>query len=64
MKNRANILGKSTKCEQKQLDHIFIEPKLCDPLIFNPDLNRHFDACTVQYLVVVFALSHAIVEVA
>ena len=64
MKNGANILAVTSKYGQKLLDLIFIKLELCDPLIFDPDLNCHFDASPVQYLIVEFALGHAIIEVA
>ena len=64
MKNGANILAVTSKYEQKLLDLIFIKLELCNPLIFDPDLDRHFDASPVQYLIVEFALGHAIIEIA
>ena len=64
MKNGANILAVTSKYEQKLLDLIFIKLELCNPLVFDPDLNRHFDASPMQYLIVEFALGHAIIKVA
>ena len=64
MKNGVNILAVTSKYEQKQLDLIFIKLELCNPLIFDLDLDRHFDASPVQYLIVEFALGHAIIKVA
>ena len=64
MKNRVNILGKSTKCEQKQLDCIFIELELCNPLVFDPNFDRYLDASPMQHLIIEFALGHAIIKVA
>ena len=64
MKNGVNILAVTSKYEQKLLDLIFIKLELCNPLIFDPDLDRHFDASPVQYLIVEFALGHAIIKVA
>ena len=63
-KTDANILDEPTKHEQKLLDLIFIKLELCNPLIFDPDLDRHFDASPVQYLIIEFALGHAIIKVA
>ena len=40
------------------------KPKLCNPLVFDPNFNRHLDASPVQYLIVEFALGHAIIEIA
>ena len=60
MKNGVNILAVTSK----QLDLIFIKLELCNPLIFDLDLDRHFDASPVQYLIVEFALGHAIIKVA
>ena len=64
MKNGVNILAVTSKYEQKLLDLIFIKLELCNPLIFDPDLDRHFDASPVQYLIIEFALGHAIIKVA
>ena len=64
MKNGVDILAVTSKYEQKLLDLIFIKLELCNPLIFDPDLDRHFDASPVQYLIVEFALGHAIIKVA
>ena len=64
MKNGVNILAVTSKYEQKLLDLIFIKLELCNPLIFDPDLDRHFDASPVQYLIVEFALGHAMIEIA
>ena len=64
MKNGVNILAVTSKYEQKLLDLIFIKLELCNPLVFDPDLDRHFDASPVQYLIVEFALGHAIIKVA
>ena len=64
MINGVNILAVTSKYEQKQLDLIFIKLELCNPLIFDPDLDRHFDASPVQYLIIEFALGHAIIKVA
>ena len=64
MKNGVNILAWTSKYEQKLLDLIFIKLELCNPLIFDPDLEHHFDASPVQYLIIEFALGHAIIKVA
>ena len=64
MKNGANILAVTSKYEQKLLDLIFIKLELCNPLIFDLDLDCHFDASPVQYLIIEFALGHVIIKVA
>ena len=64
MKSGANILAVTSKYEQKLLDLIFIKLELCNPLVFDLDLDRHFDASPVQYLIIEFALGHAIIKVA
>ena len=64
MKNGANILAVTSKYGQKLLDLIFIKLELCNPLIFNPDLDCHFDASPVKYLIVEFALGHVIIKIA
>ena len=64
MENGVNILAVTSKYEQKLLDLIFIKLELCNPLVFDPDLDCYLDASPMQYLIVEFALGHAIIKVA
>ena len=53
-----------TQGDQKLVNLLLIEVKLLDQLIFDPDFDHYLDTGTVQYLVIILALSHVVVEVA
>ena len=49
--SRSDLTSSSSKLE------------LCNPLIFDSDLDCHFDASPMQYLIIEFALGHAIIKI-
>ena len=53
-----------TQGDQKLVNLLLIEVKLLDQLIFDPDFDHYLDTGTVQYWVIILALSHVVVEVA